>query len=608
MARLSPPHGPVLLLMLLQATYLQIESATERPIMTPGGLRWPQSKWPARHQGGMYEVPDAPCGGLRPLTIFHAFDWRFHGVKWKLDDLRNAGYDAVQISPCQKSIGDQQWWERYQPISHAYIEGLGSPEELQDLCRAASERDIMVIADLVFNHMATVATSEEWSRAQHHKGFEQELLRRLDERFPPLTRDDFHPWKACRQEDWDNENRFDVWGDGVWCDLKATPRVLDLHKQHVDQLLRCGVRGFRFDAAKHIHPNTLANYASYIRAKCPDAYIYFEVLSADVEMHKETTGIATSTDFDMCLKLRNILVHSHDPRRIATLPLLSNDAVRFARNHDTIHNEHMAREWGYRSDSVVLTLAWVIILAMDGGTVLMYSDDADRHIRGGKPMEAAVRFRKEMLYRHAPPHHILFVSAQDKEEEAEGGRTKSAKSGSKTVTSVPSSTPSSLTFPAWMMKELDAQELQHLASAVAVREGVVKVLERHAAALLQEAHKEKRQEEADKHAAAAKPAPKARKQTKASSAGSADAHKGLLCVVRGAEGFVCINLSKSWFDTPRLRFDNTELQGSYKEAVYGFNIEINADHTVVRWGGDASGLVKIGPQSALVFTRTSVTL
>jgi len=33
MARLSPPHGPVLLLMLLQATYLQIESATERPIM-----------------------------------------------------------------------------------------------------------------------------------------------------------------------------------------------------------------------------------------------------------------------------------------------------------------------------------------------------------------------------------------------------------------------------------------------------------------------------------------------------------------------------------------------------------------------------------------------
>jgi hypothetical protein len=45
------------------------------------------------------------------LTIFHAFDWRIHSVKWKLDELRSAGYDAVQISPLQKSIGDQQWWE-----------------------------------------------------------------------------------------------------------------------------------------------------------------------------------------------------------------------------------------------------------------------------------------------------------------------------------------------------------------------------------------------------------------------------------------------------------------------------------------------------------------
>jgi hypothetical protein len=79
-----------------------------RTAQTPGGLRWPA---PAKHQGGQFEVPDAPCGGLRPLTIFHAFDWRIHSVKWKLDDLRSAGYDAVQISPLQKSIGDQQWWE-----------------------------------------------------------------------------------------------------------------------------------------------------------------------------------------------------------------------------------------------------------------------------------------------------------------------------------------------------------------------------------------------------------------------------------------------------------------------------------------------------------------
>ena len=71
----------------------------ELPAQTAGGLRWPPA--PAKHQGGRFEVPDAPCGGLRPLTIFHAFDWRFHGVKWKLDDLRNAG--CVRPRACDPS-------------------------------------------------------------------------------------------------------------------------------------------------------------------------------------------------------------------------------------------------------------------------------------------------------------------------------------------------------------------------------------------------------------------------------------------------------------------------------------------------------------------------
>ena len=56
---------------------------------TPGGLRWPPA--PEKHQSGTFSVPDAPYGGTRPLTVLHAFDWRFHNVKWKLDDLRNAG-------------------------------------------------------------------------------------------------------------------------------------------------------------------------------------------------------------------------------------------------------------------------------------------------------------------------------------------------------------------------------------------------------------------------------------------------------------------------------------------------------------------------------------
>jgi hypothetical protein len=41
-----------------------------------------------------------------------------------------------------------------------------------------------------------------------------------------------------------------------------------------------------------------------------------------------------------------------------------------------------------RSDDVLLTLSWILVLSMDGGTVLIYPDDSERQIRGSKPLEA----------------------------------------------------------------------------------------------------------------------------------------------------------------------------------------------------------------------------
>lgn len=68
---------------------------------------------------------------------------------------KDMGYDAVQISPVQKSIGNE-WWARYQPVSHEHIEGLGSENDLRELCRKAQEIDIIIVADVVFNHVSTI--------------------------------------------------------------------------------------------------------------------------------------------------------------------------------------------------------------------------------------------------------------------------------------------------------------------------------------------------------------------------------------------------------------------------------------------------------------------
>jgi len=104
----------------------------------------------------------AAGGPVKRHTIFHAFNWRLGSVVHRLGHMQEMGYDAVQISPVQKSVGDE-WWARYQPTSFSAIEGLGSKDELKDLCARAGTKGIMVVADLVFNHMAVLPSPRDSS-------------------------------------------------------------------------------------------------------------------------------------------------------------------------------------------------------------------------------------------------------------------------------------------------------------------------------------------------------------------------------------------------------------------------------------------------------------
>lgn len=123
------------------------------------------------------------------------------------------GFDAVQISPAQKSKSGlsvlrnrsfssvfllskstfgrflgrfnkgHEWWTRYQPLDYCELSGLGSFEELKELCRAASELQVTVIGDVVFNHMLVVAPCAEWRSAQA----DGQRLRELQERLVKQT-------------------------------------------------------------------------------------------------------------------------------------------------------------------------------------------------------------------------------------------------------------------------------------------------------------------------------------------------------------------------------------------------------------------------------------
>ena len=90
-------------------------------------------------------------------AILHAFNWRYADVQARADQIRDAGYRIVLVSPAYKSEGNA-WWARYQPQDFRLIHNpLGDTTAFRNMVTALQQRGIRVYADIVMNHMANEA-------------------------------------------------------------------------------------------------------------------------------------------------------------------------------------------------------------------------------------------------------------------------------------------------------------------------------------------------------------------------------------------------------------------------------------------------------------------
>jgi len=92
----------------------------------------------------------------QPDIILQAFNMTYGYIEDQLDQLQNAGYKIIQISPPQKTLERYGiWWESYQPTDNRVFENkLGTEEQLRSLIKSAHARGMKVVADTVLNHMA----------------------------------------------------------------------------------------------------------------------------------------------------------------------------------------------------------------------------------------------------------------------------------------------------------------------------------------------------------------------------------------------------------------------------------------------------------------------
>lgn len=326
----------------------------------------------------------------QPNAIFHAFDQQYSDIEQFVCELGKQGYSHIQIPPAQKSNPSPEWWARYQPVDYSVIEGKNksSQQDLKKLINKAHSCNVKVIADVVFNHMANLDGNDDFEDLS---------------KFPGLSVNDFHSAsgrpgkKSCdiNYSDGNRNSEINCWLGGL-PDLIFTNNVKTIQKAHLKKLLNLGVDGFRFDAAKHMPPDVVKEYISYVDQQSQGkTWNYLEVITDSDTSPENYNWIAAITDFVLYNSMKNAFTFGGDLRSLR-VPTAVNDprSVTFGRNHDTIReiNSNAINPYSDRSDSF---LATAYVLARESGTPLVLNwDNEDAPF-----IKYGVKFRQIMRQR-----------------------------------------------------------------------------------------------------------------------------------------------------------------------------------------------------------------
>jgi alpha-amylase len=314
-----------------------------------------------------------PEATTRPHTVFvHLFEWKWDDVAQECEAfLGPKGFAAVQVSPASEHavIAEKSfpWWQRYQPVSYKIVSRSGDRaqfSQMVDRCHAAG---VQVYADAVINHMS----GEENGIGSAGSAFTKYS-------YPGIYQpQDFH---ACRHNIVDYGNSTQV----TECELVGLPdlntgsdSVRHRLAEHLSDLTRLGVDGFRIDAAKHIRSSELAAILQILNAKVePNPYIYQEVIDPGSEAVQKSEYYPTGDvhEFEYGRKVGEKFLGT-DGQTLAQLETLgeswglmpSDKAIVFIDNHDKQRGHGGGGTYITYKDGKLYDLANIFMLAFPYG-------------------------------------------------------------------------------------------------------------------------------------------------------------------------------------------------------------------------------------------------
>ena len=250
-------------------------------------------------------------------AVVEMFGWPYDDIAEECSFLGTAGYLAVKVFPPQEAIltydtadeGEMNpWWFVYQPVSYKLTSRMGTKKQLKNMINTCRRNKVRVYADAVINHMAgngndmnpdhrnwrgicqhwgpkSGAAGSPWYTTGWQYGVNQYSGQKPGMECPavPYFFSDFHCDRACNA--WTNPFILsNGWLSGL-VDLNTEKEyVRQRISDYLVELLSVGFSGMRIDAAKHIHPTSLANIFGKLKqnlggGELPDDYVaYLEVL------------------------------------------------------------------------------------------------------------------------------------------------------------------------------------------------------------------------------------------------------------------------------------------------------------------------------------------
>lgn len=329
-------------------------------------------------------------GELKGGTIFHAWCWSFKTIKDNIQEIKDAGYDAIQVSPPQEckenrncpkcnqkgrkccTCFTKNWYYHYQPTNFKIGNcQLGTREDFKTMCDAAKEHNIKIIVDVVANHVSidVDAVSDDVKNIQ-------DVFHNQGELSDKVAADWKDRWKITQR---------DLLG---LRDLNTgNPRVQEMIKNYMNDCLICGAWGFRYDAAKHIElPNDVdGNYGSNfwpnITGSVPLYRQYGEVLQDSVSRFDKYAKYMNVTASNYGEKIRNAIRGKYlDHNYIMSYEsdgVRDDELVTWVESHDNYANEQNRQGASAWMTDNEIRVGWAIVASRAAGVPLFFSRPVD---------------------------------------------------------------------------------------------------------------------------------------------------------------------------------------------------------------------------------------